>query len=70
MTRAQWTALGIIAVPVLAGATIVSATLGPLGAIGYGALLVIGVNARHLYRDHHDDEHTSPIRIIRERLHR
>jgi hypothetical protein len=70
MTRTRWIVLVAAAGPVLAGATITSATLGPLGALAYGALLLAGINTRHLFRTHRNDHHTSPIRIIRERFHR
>jgi hypothetical protein len=70
MNRTRWILLAAAAAPVLAGATIASATFGPLGALAYGGLLLGGINARHLFRTHRDDARTSPIRIIRERLHR
>lgn len=70
MTRTRWIALAAIAGPILAGATITSATLGPLGALAYGGLLLAGINARHLLHDRRDDTRTTPIQIIRERLHR
>jgi hypothetical protein len=70
VTRLRWIALAVLGAPVLVGATVVSATFGPLGALAYGGLLLGGLNARHLFHTHRDDARTTPIRIIRERLHR
>jgi hypothetical protein len=59
-----------ITAPVLVGAFLTSAAFGPIGAVLYGTVLLLAVNARHLFREHRDDTRTSPIQTIRERLHR
>lgn len=50
MTRLQWILLTIAAIPVLIGATLTSALLGPYGAASYALLLLAGINTRHLFR--------------------
>lgn len=70
MNRARWVVLAVLGAPVLVGATVVSATFGPIGALAYCGLLLAGVNARHLFREHRDDARTTPVQIIRERFHR
>lgn len=51
MTRAQWILIAILTPPLLILATLVSAFLGPLGALTYAALLTAGINTRHLFTD-------------------
>jgi hypothetical protein len=52
VTRPQWIALAVLGPPALLAAAVVSATLGPIGALFYAGLLLAGVNTRHLFRLH------------------
>lgn len=55
MSRAQWIALGALSIPALAGAAIVTTTLGTIGALAYGGVLLAGANVREALRSrpHH-----------------
>lgn len=64
MSRAKWIALTVAAAPILAGSVIVSASLGPFGAIAYAALLLAGLNTHHLFHDHHPGDEDPLHRLL------